>query len=431
MRPNRYIVGGGTLYDGTTFLKDGAILIDDGEIAALGPTDPIRTHHDAPFVDVSGRLILPGLLDAHTHLYSALAAGLQPAGPMDTFGEILANLWWRLDAVHDEESIYFSAMAGVIEHIKAGVTTIFDHHASMGLVAGSLDIVERAFREAGIRGTLCFETSERTGREAVADHIEENVEFYESHRTDSFVRGTMGLHANLTLSGESLSEIAAARPIDMPIHVHVGEAHEDLALCEREGYEGPVDRLHRYGLVDSNALLIHALHLSKRDAAILREVQPIVVTAPQSNWNNGVGSMDPSMVRKYALGTDGMTGDVIETLRFQFLSLQAQGADLAPLQEALFSYRREIQKHYFPATGDFAVGSRADIAVLDYIPITPVDDSNVLPHLIYGMKRGVAFMTIVDGRVLYEDGRLTFLDEDRFQAHASKVAHRLHERFDG
>ncbi len=206
---------------------------------------------------------------------------------------------------------------------------------------------------------------------------------------------------------------------------------DDLALCEREGYEGPIDRLNQYGLLDRNALLIHAIHLSKGDAAILREVQPIVVTAPQSNWNNGVGSMDPSIVDRYALGTDGMTGDIIETLRFQFLALQARGADTSPLHEAIFSHRRDIQKHYFPATGDFTVGFRADIAVLDYIPITPINDSNILAHLIYGMKRGLAFMTIVDGRVLYENGTLTFLDEDRFQAHASKVAHRLHERFYG
>ena len=428
---NRYIVGGGVVYDGSTFLSDGAILVDDGVVAATGPTGPMRSHHDATFVDVGGRLILPGLLDAHTHLYSALAAGLTPAGPMDTFPHVLENLWWRLDAAHDEESIYYSAMSGIIDHIKAGVTTLFDHHASMECVGGSLEIIAGAFREAGVRGTLCFETSERTGREAVADHIEENIEFYESHRADPFLRGTMGLHANLTLSGETLSEVADARPAGMPIHVHAGEAPEDLALCEKEGFEGPIDRLQRYELLDRDSIIVHAVHLSRRDAAVLREVKPIVVFAPQSNANNGVGHINPALVEHYVLGTDGMTPDMIETLRYHVLLLQSLHADTGAAATAFFARRREVQQRFFPESGDFTVGSRADIAVLDYVPLSPLSQSNIFGHLVYGMRCARAHMTIADGRVLYENGELTFLDEERFRSHATRAARKLHERFYG
>ncbi len=73
--------------------------------------------------------------------------------------------------------------------------------------------------------------------------------------------------------------------------------------------------------------------------------------------------------------------DLVETLRFQFLSLRARGADTSPLQEAIFSHRRDVRKHHFPATEDLTVASRADIAVLDYIPVTPIDDSDVLAHM--------------------------------------------------
>ena len=428
---DRHILSGGVIYDGSVFHADGAILVDHGAIAAVGPSAPIRAHHEAPVVDVGGRLILPGLLDAHTHLYSAFAPGLSAAGPLDTFPHILENLWWRLDAAHDEESVYYSAMAGIIDRVRHGVTTIFDHHASTGFVSGSLETIARAFRESGVRGTLCFETSERAGTDAVMEQIEENIEFHESHRADPFVRGTMGLHANFTLGDEALTEIAAARPADLPIHVHVGESAEDLAFCEHGGFAGPVDRLQRYHLLDRDSLLVHAIHLSRRDAAILREVSPVVVLAPESNANNGVGRAGSESLPRYLLGSDGMTGDMIATARYRWLDLHAARASTDPVADALFAYRRVAQRRFFPQTGDFTVGSRADIAVLDYVPVTPITASNLIAHLVYGAREARAWLTIVDGKVLYEDGAPTFVDEERFESHARKVAARLHERFHG
>ncbi len=432
---DRYILSGGIVFDGTVFLRDGAILVDQGEIAAVGPSAAVRAHHAASTIDVGGRLILPGLLDAHTHLYSSLAAGLVPDGPLDTFPRILENLWWRLDAAHDEESVYHSAMAGIIDRLRCGVTTIFDHHASMGFVTGSLDVIAGACEEAGVRATLCFEVSERAGLDFVMDQIEENVEFHESHREDPFLRGTMGLHANFTLSDETLSEIAAARPADMPIHVHAGEAREDLEFCRHGGFEGPVDRLQRYHLLDEDSILVHAVHLSNRDAAILRDTGPVVVLAPESNANNGVGRPDASLIPRHLLGTDGMSPDIVATLRARYLDQHAAHEPPAGmsdgLSDALFGYRREVQQRFFPGTGDFTVGARADIAVLDYIPVTPITPSTVIAHLVHGARQGRAWLTAVDGRVLLMDGAVTFVDEERFRAHARKVSARLHERFHG
>jgi len=427
----RFILGGGPLYDGRTFYTDGAVLVDDGAVAAVGSSGPIRAHHKASFIDVKGRLILPGLLDAHTHLYSALAPGLRPVGPTSTFPEILENLWWQLDAAHDEESIYYSALVGIMDHVRCGVTTIFDHHASMDCVCGSLELIAKAVGETGIRASLCFEASERTGRRAVADHIEENIEFYEAHREDPFVDGAMGLHANLTLGDESLSEISASRPKDMPIHVHVGEAPEDLARCAREGFAGPVDRLNEHGLVDEHALLVHAIHLSGRDVALLREIDPVIVLAPQSNANNGVGHADPASVRGFVLGTDGVSADMVETLRSQYLLHQSLHAPLDGLADTLFGRAAKVRSYHFPQTGDLAVGSRADIAVLDYVPVTPLDDRSLLGHLVFGARRAVAWMTVVDGRVVYENGSFTLVDEERIRSHAKRVASRLHARFYG
>ena len=96
-------------------------------------------------IDATGKLVMPGMVCAHTHLYSALARGM-PAPPRSpqNFREILELIWWRLDCALDEETIYWSAIAGAMDAARAGTTCLFDHHASPSTIRGSLEIVRSA-----------------------------------------------------------------------------------------------------------------------------------------------------------------------------------------------------------------------------------------------------------------------------------------------
>ena len=217
----------------------------------------------------------------------------------------------------------------------------------------------------------------------------------------------------------------------MPIHIHVGEAREDLDAGTHDGSEGPIDRLHEHRLLDEHSLLVHAIHLSRRDTALIDEIGPHVVVAPQSNANNGVGRPDPVSVPRYLLGTDGMSADMIETLRYQYLLLRSTHAPRITLGDAVFEHAARIRAHHFPGTGRLVVGSRADAVVLDYVPLTELHEENLVDHLVFGARRAVAHMTIVDGRILFENGRFTTLDEDRIVSHARRVAMKLHARFSG
>lgn len=432
---DRMLLTNAILYDGELFEPDGAILFDGGRITAVGPRAEVeRTAESAaPLtrVDLGGRLVLPGLLNAHHHLYSALAAGLAPAGPMDTFPQILENLWWRLDAVHDEESVYHSTLVGLLDAVAHGCTTVIDHHASMGYIAGSLDTMARAFREVGVRGVLCFETSERSGVGAIDAHLEENFSFAARVRHDESIAALLGLHANITLSRETLARVAAERPRGLPIHVHVGEAPEDLAFCREDGFAGPIERLDHYGLVERESFLIHGIHLDDADREIIRRIEPVIATNPQSNANNGVGRFDPAITTRYLLGSDGMTNDMIATLRYHYLALQERRLPTDRLGDVFFDYAREVRERFFPGTGRLAVGARADIAALDYRPVTPITRENALMHLIFGARGARAHMTISDGRVLYEDGVWRGIDAETIRNEARRAAARLHERFYG
>ncbi len=176
--------------------------------------------------------------------------------------------------------------------------------------------------------------------------------------------------------------------------------------------------------------------------------------------NNAVGHLDPGRIPDFLFGTDGMTGDPIGAARFHFLALRDGGATLAGVHRGLFENARKVLGRTFaprggdgaaaggrgavvgdgaagggapgdgaPPPGELAPGAAADIAVLDYVPVAPIEAGSIVPHLIYGAGSGRAFMTICDGRVLFENGTVTFLEEEQFNRDCRRVAAALHRRF--
>lgn len=414
-----------------TFIPDGILVVSGERIEALGSAEQFAGRDFAGYevIDVGGRLTMPGFLVGHHHLYSALATGLAPAGPTENFVQILENLWWRLDRVLDEESVYYSVLMGIVDAVRHGATAIFDHHASMNFVRGSLDVIAGVFSLAGVRGLLCFETSDRSGKDKIEEHIRENIDFYEKHRNSPGIRGAFGLHANFTLSDDTLRAVAESKPAQMPIHIHCGEDAHDLNFCRQLGYSGPVERLARFGLLDGNSILAHCIHLDEADYDIIRQVKPIVAANFESNANNRVGRMNRRRIGRYILGTDGITADMILTLRSAYFLNAADGITFEELADSFFAYRREVQERFFPDTASLDVGKYADIAVLDYVPATQLTPENLAGHLIFGVKSARAFITIGNGEILFRDGEVKFCDEEKVRQKAKDVSRKLWERF--
>ena len=161
---------------------------------------------------------MPALINCHTHLYSTLARGISlPGRAPKNFPEILKKLWWRLDRALNEEDVYYSALVGLIDAAKCGVGTLVDHHSSPNACAGSLDRIEQAFREVGLRGVLCYETSDRNGPLQALEGIRENIRFIDraqrAPRGDGLVAATFGLHASFTLTDRDASPRRGSEPI--------------------------------------------------------------------------------------------------------------------------------------------------------------------------------------------------------------------------
>ena len=140
-----------------------ASVVTEGElIAAVGSSAEMKQRYpNAQVVDCTGKVILPGFICTHHHFYSTMARGMAiPGDPAANFVEILERLWWKVDRALGEEDITLSAQLPLIDCIRNGTTTVIDHHASPGMRDGSLDLIEAAVRQAGVRASLCYEVSE-------------------------------------------------------------------------------------------------------------------------------------------------------------------------------------------------------------------------------------------------------------------------------
>ena len=138
------------------YFENGGVLIKDGKILEVGKSDILKNKYpNEEFIDAESNLIMPGFINTHHHIYSAFARGMKSSGktPKD-FQEILENLWWKVDKKLNHEDIKYSALTTYIDSIKNGVTTVFDHHAGPNSISGSLDVIEEAAKQVGIRS--CF-----------------------------------------------------------------------------------------------------------------------------------------------------------------------------------------------------------------------------------------------------------------------------------
>jgi len=434
-RTRTFVLGNGPLFDGKDgVFENGALRVEGDRVAAVGACDAIKKP-GLPFIDVKGNLILPGLINLHHHFYSALAAGFPPRGPVSDFRTNLENFWWPLDGALDREAVEASALLALVECLRYGVTTVFDHHSSPNCQDGILDAIAACAGRAGVNAVLGLEVSDRNGPEVRDAGIAENARFIAQQRGHRSVRGLMGLHANFTLSAQTLAKAAAALPGGAAVHIHCGEAACDASFCRGEGFRGPADRLAAFGLLTKGAVLAHGVHLADEEFGLIERAGAHLVHNPESNSKNAVGDLSPAAAG-FGLGTDGMTASMLSTLRFAFLKRRALKGDpgYAPgeILDALFRVNAAAASNALGDTvGVLEPGARADAAVLDYRPLTAVSAGNIAGHLLFGAHAARALWVFAGGVVLVWNGRSITLNEDEIRAEGAAQARRLLARLEG
>lgn len=424
-------------------VEGGCVALRDGLIVAVGPTAELReSYPSAEFLDARGRLIMPGLINTHMHLYSTFARGmaLKDAAP-GNFQEILERLWWRLDKVLDLNDVYLSAVVAMMDCIGNGTTTIFDHHSSPGAIRGSLFRIAEAAQETGLRGCLCYEVTDRDGKAVTDESIEENREFLISCKgsEDRLLRGLFGLHASFTVGDETLARCTRiAAELDAGFHVHVAEAESDVAQCLREHGKRVVERFHDAGVLGERTIAAHCVHVDDNEIELLGNSGTNVIHNPESNMGNAVGCAPvlKMMSRgvRVGLGSDGYTTDMFESLKVANLLHKHQtgqpGAAWTEPPAMLFGRNAEIASACFERpVGRLIPGAVADVIVVDYDPPTPLTASNIQSHLLFGVSGRAVRTTIIGGSVVMRDREIAGVDEPGILARARVAAAKLWQRF--
>ena len=424
------------------YIENGAVVIKKEKIIAVGKAEEIlKNYSDDEIIDVENKVIMPGIINAHHHIYSAFARGMASSGkaPKD-FMEILEGLWWKIDKKLTLEDLKYSAYTTYIDCIKNGVTTVFDHNASPYAVKNSLFTIANAAQKLGIRTCLCYEVSDRDGEEILKDGIDENINFIKEYNNNSqnMIKGMFGLHAAFTLSNESLAMCREKmKGINAGYHVHVAEGKADLEYSLAKYGKRVVERLNEFGILGKKTLAVHCIHIDENELNILKDTDTYVVHNPESNMGNAVGCQPFLKLFEKGittgLGTDGYTSDMFESMKVANIIHkhvnQNPSVAWGEVPEAMFENNRKIAGEYFEGElGILKEGALADVIVVDYDPLTPLTENNINSHILFGMMGRSVVTTIINGKTVMHDRKLVGINEKEIFEQSRAAAQKLWDR---
>lgn len=432
--------------ENNTVLHDHAVHIEGTRITAVAPTaDLAAAYPNSEMINGHGRLLMPGFTNAHMHFYGLYARGLSLNQTPHNFHEILQYLWWALDKVLDEEAVYYSALIPALTAVRYGVTSIIDHHASPYACAGSLDQIETALTQVGLRGLLCYEVSDRDGKIIRDAGLMENERYIRKCQLaktdvpDHLFDGMMGLHASFTLDNDTLEMATAiARKYNRGCHIHMLEDFVDEEITQLKYGLGVVERLDQFGVLAANSITAHGIFLDDDGRDLLKFSDTIVVHQAQSNMNNAVGRADVFALLArgitVGIGTDGMTPDLRREIMTGYLMHKHHSGDnnlgwAEYEQMALKNNPAIYQRLTGQPVGRIKTGWLADLILVDYYPPTPLTGDNFWGHFLFGLVDATVDTTIVNGRVLMQNKQITHLDELEIAAASRLVAERVWQNY--
>ena len=425
-------------------LENHAIAIEQGKVVEIGKTaDLQKKHSTAEVLDASGRIVMPGIVCSHSHLYGMLLRGasLKITPPSD-FTQILQRVWWPVDEAMNFEDAYASALVASVEFAKSGVTTFADTYSGPNSITGVLDHIARAVEEVGIRGFVAFEATERHSKDEGAKGVQENVRFAEKthSKPESKARPLFSIHASFTVSDDLIKRVKAlAVKYRVPITIHASEGLGDLHHNLENYGKRTVERLRDVGLLGPDVVLAHCVNLDENEIDTIAQTKTGVAHNPMSNMLNAVGVAPIlRMLEKkinVGLGNDGYIFDMFENMRSAYLLHRVYHKnpnaidpytvlEMATVNGAkLYGMEKEL--------GSIEAGKRADIIIIkpSVLP-TPLNASSAVGHLVNTVDGDDVETVLVDGKPVVKNKQLLTFDEEKAQSISQNAAAKLWERLE-
>lgn len=391
------------------------ILVEGNQITAIGrnlktKNSKHETSKPETILDATGKIVLPGLVNAHTHSAMTLLRGLGEDLPLHRW---LEEKIWPAEARLTRKQVYYSTLLGICEMLRSGVTAFMDMYLL------GLDEMAKACEEAGIRASLSDTIIEMPG------HNERRAgAFVKKWKGSTYVRPHVSCHSLYACSEEMLVKgKALARKHNVPFQIHVSETRKELFDCLDKTKKYPLEYLETLNLLDSETVLAHASWVTKREIALAGKRKATIVNCPVSNLKLATGGICP--VREYpaaganvAIGTDGPASNnslnMFESMKMSAL-LQKHHywkADALPAQAFLDFATRNGAKAMGINAGSIEAGKLADIILLDAkMPnLQPMHD--VVSNLVYSAGPQNVTDVIVNGKIVMRERKILTMDEN-------------------
>ncbi len=434
------ILSGGivaTMNDLGDIYNPGAVVVRADRILAVGPAAEITASYTArETVDCSGQAIIPGLVNAHTHLPMVLLRGLADDRRLDVW--LLGYMMPVERQFVNPDFVRLGTLLACAEMIRSGVTCFADMYYYEEEIAW-------AVVEAGLRG-LCAQTvlkfpSPDAG--SFEDSLVASREFIGRWKGHPLVVPAVGPHAPYTCTEEILRACAElAIEYDVPLHIHVSETASEVEDSRREYGMPVVPWIKKQGVLEAKVLAAHCVHIDAGEMRTLRNAGAGVAHNPTSNLKLASGMAPVKQMLEAGLhvgiGTDGAASnndlDMFEEVRLAALLAKGTSGDptALPAQQALRLATIEGARalHMGDITGSLEPGKRADLAVVDLSPLhqTPKfahEAGAVYAQLVYVAKSSDVKHVLCNGRWLMRDRHLLTLDEVELAAQAQEVAQQI------
>jgi 5-methylthioadenosine/S-adenosylhomocysteine deaminase len=413
-------------------IPNGAVAIDHDTIVAIGPADTLaKDYQPATRIDVRGQVILPGLINTHTHAPMVLFRGLAD--------DLALQDWLEKDIFPAEaktvspDFVRIGTRLAALEMIESGTTTFADMYYFE-------DDIAQVVHDAGLRGVLGQSVIRFPVADAPtpADALKRAEAFIQKWQKDPLVTPAVAPHAPHTVEGPTLQAARAlASKYGVPVLIHLAETQDEVKAVQAAHHLSPAAYLDSLGLWDGRALAAHAVWLDDSDMALLAKKNVGVAHNPASNMKlaSGIAAVPKwlSHGMRAGLGTDGAASsndlDMFEAMRLAALLQKVATMDprSLPAKEALaLATRRGAEALGMGSTiGSLEVGKQADVitVTMDDARQTPMFDP--VSHLVYVSHGDDVRTTIVAGRVLMKDRRVLTLDRDDVLRDARAMAQRV------
>lgn len=419
-------IAGGQVLRPSGDIVDADILVDEeaGKIVEIG-ADLSGDNH----LEADGGLVIPGLVNAHTHVAMTLLRGYADDKQLDAW---LREDIWPVEAELTPADIKAGAELGVLEMIRSGTTAFADMYFSMDQVA---DVVDQAGVRARLgHGIITVGKDDAEARSDLKEGIDTAANL--NGTADGRVQTMLAPHSLTTVSNAILADAAEhAGELGVPFHTHVSETEAEVKpITDTEG-DRPAVHADKLALLDSQAFLAHGVHLNNEEIQLLAARETAIIHCPASNMKlaSGIAPVQRLIDTgvQVGLGTDGAGSnndlDMFDEMRDAAMigKLGADDASALPAPTVIDMATQGGAKAIELPGGRIEPGAAADLAVIDLDAphLSPVHDP--VSHLVYAAKGSDVRHTVCDGSVLMRDREVTTLNEAAILDRAAKHAHDL------